>query len=134
MFNTPSLCVSQALTAMSGRFYGGRPLMVEYSPVTDFREARCRSYDEATCNRGGHCNFLHLMPVSRKLMRRLRDLQKKTFGKDKDRDREDRDRERGAADRGPNWRREASPGSDDRRDLIASWNKEKEGGGEELGC
>ena len=34
--------------------------------VTDFREARCRSYDEATCNRGGHCNFLHLMPVSRR--------------------------------------------------------------------
>eukprot|EP01052_Picozoa_sp_SAG31_P046249 SAG31_NODE_8765_length_1391_cov_1.824303_1_plen_182_part_00 len=56
----------KALQALAGRFYAGRPLMVEFSPVTDFREARCRSYDEATCNRGGHCNFLHLMPVSRR--------------------------------------------------------------------
>ena len=28
--------------AMNGRFYNGRPINVEFSPVTDFREARCR--------------------------------------------------------------------------------------------
>lgn len=35
-----------ALMTMNGRFYAGRPLTCEYSPVTDFREARCRQYDE----------------------------------------------------------------------------------------
>ena len=31
-----------------GRFYAGRMLSCEYSPVTDFREARCRQFDEGT--------------------------------------------------------------------------------------
>jgi splicing factor U2AF subunit len=99
----------------------GRPLLVEFSPVTDFREARCRSYDEATCNRGGHCNFLHLMPVSRKLMRRLFDLQKKTHKKKKKKRRS-----------GSRERAEKSLGSPDRKDLISQWNDEADdaaGGG-----
>ena len=32
----------------------GRPIKVEFSPVTDFREARCRAFHEARCNRGGY--------------------------------------------------------------------------------
>ena len=32
----------RALMNLNGRFYGGRPLVCEFSPVTDFREARCR--------------------------------------------------------------------------------------------
>jgi len=31
-----------ALKALLGRFYAGRPLIVEFSPVTDFREVRDR--------------------------------------------------------------------------------------------
>ncbi|KAK1373168.1 hypothetical protein POM88_029361 [Heracleum sosnowskyi] len=31
-----------------------RPIIVDYSPVTDFREATCRQYEENICNRGGH--------------------------------------------------------------------------------
>merc|ERR1719281_1724169 len=31
-----------ALKALFGRFYAGRPLVCEFSPVTDFREARCK--------------------------------------------------------------------------------------------
>lgn len=30
----------KALKGLSGRYFAGRPLAVEYSPVTDFREAR----------------------------------------------------------------------------------------------
>lgn len=30
----------KALRGLTGRYYAGRPLVVEYSPVTDFREAR----------------------------------------------------------------------------------------------
>eukprot|EP01017_Pseudomicrothorax_dubius_P038754 TRINITY_DN5859_c0_g1_i1.p1 TRINITY_DN5859_c0_g1~~TRINITY_DN5859_c0_g1_i1.p1 ORF type:complete len:169 (+),score=39.43 TRINITY_DN5859_c0_g1_i1:921-1427(+) len=70
------------LKKVTGRFYGGKPITAEYSPVTDFREARCRQFEEGSCARklfpfsfsyltakigGGHCNFMHLKPVSRKL-------------------------------------------------------------------
>eukprot|EP01018_Ginkgo_biloba_P018209 Gb_08695 [translate_table: standard] len=43
----------------------GRPIIVDFSPVTDFREATCRQYEENTCNRGGYCNFMHLKKISR---------------------------------------------------------------------
>ncbi|KAL2619845.1 hypothetical protein R1flu_000050 [Riccia fluitans] len=39
-----------ALNALNGRFYAGRPIIVDFSPVTDFREATCRQYEENTWN------------------------------------------------------------------------------------
>ena len=54
-----------ALTKLHGRFYAGRTLHCEYSPVTDFREARCRQYDEDTCSRGPYCNFMHVREPSK---------------------------------------------------------------------
>jgi splicing factor U2AF subunit len=30
------------LRAMTGKYYNQKPIHVEYSPVTDFREAKCR--------------------------------------------------------------------------------------------
>jgi RNA recognition motif-containing protein len=54
-----------ALRALTGRFYAGRPIFVDFSPVTDFREATCRQYEENVCNRGGYCNFMHLKKISR---------------------------------------------------------------------
>jgi hypothetical protein len=45
-----------ALQGLSGRFYEGRPIQVEFSPVTDFREATCRQYEENTCTRGGYAS------------------------------------------------------------------------------
>ena len=68
-----------ALNALSGRFYSGRPILCEFSPVTDFRESTCRQYEEQTCNRGGYCNFMHLKPISRQLRKIL-------FGRYKRRD------------------------------------------------
>lgn len=62
---------SDALQVMNGRFYDGRKMEVEFSPVTDFREARCRDYDEDTCARAGFCNFLHAKPVPLSLIRSL---------------------------------------------------------------
>uniref|UniRef100_A0A6V7QW83 Splicing factor U2af small subunit B-like n=1 Tax=Ananas comosus var. bracteatus TaxID=296719 RepID=A0A6V7QW83_ANACO len=41
-----------AMRALQGRFYSGRPIIVDFSPVTDFREATCRQYEENNCNRG----------------------------------------------------------------------------------
>ncbi|KAK3443829.1 splicing factor U2af small subunit B [Eucalyptus grandis] len=61
----------RALQSLSGRYYAGRPIIVDYSPVTDFREATCRQYEEDKCNRGGYCNFMHLKSISRELRRQL---------------------------------------------------------------
>ncbi|KAF9686560.1 hypothetical protein SADUNF_Sadunf02G0001900 [Salix dunnii] len=44
-----------ALQALQGRFYSGRPIIADFSPVTDFREATCRQFEENNCNRGGYC-------------------------------------------------------------------------------
>ncbi|OMO90254.1 hypothetical protein COLO4_19285 [Corchorus olitorius] len=62
---------ANALRNLTGRFYAGRPIIVDFSPVTDFREATCRQYDENTCNRGGYCNFMHLKRIGRELKRQL---------------------------------------------------------------
>ena len=62
---------ADALHLMNARYYDGRKMEVEYSPVTDFREARCRDFDEDTCSRGGFCNFMHIKPVPGCLLRSL---------------------------------------------------------------
>ncbi|KAJ3343131.1 hypothetical protein HDU93_009681 [Gonapodya sp. JEL0774] len=113
----------KAVDGLNDRFYSGRPLYAELSPVTDFREACCRQYENGECGRGGFCNFMHLKEVSSRVARKLFDAQRKSIrmlrdkkrdrsrsrsgtpaGRDRERDRErererkDRDRERG--DRG----------------------------------
>ncbi|GMP98957.1 hypothetical protein CsSME_00046633 [Camellia sinensis var. sinensis] len=62
---------ANALRNLTGRFYAGRPIIVDFSPVTDFREATCRQYEENACNRGGYCNFMHLKRIGRELRRQL---------------------------------------------------------------
>lgn len=64
----------KALMGLHGRYYAGRPLHVEYSPVTDFKEARCRQFDEGTCNRGPYCNFMHICEPSSGLRHHLQDV------------------------------------------------------------
>jgi splicing factor U2AF 35 kDa subunit len=65
---------ARALQGFQGRYYAGKPIQVEFSPVTDFRESTCRQYEEGTCGRGGYCNFMHVRPVSR-------ELRKQCFGR-----------------------------------------------------
>ena len=60
-----------SMKGMNGRYYSDRMIMAEYSPVTDFREAKCRQYKEGTCERGGFCNFMHPKPVNRELKKQL---------------------------------------------------------------
>ena len=62
---------SDALNIMNGRYYNGKKMEVEFSPVIDFREARCRDFDEDVCSRGGFCNFMHVKPVPPCLLRDL---------------------------------------------------------------
>lgn len=53
-----------ALESMNGRYYNGKQVTAEYCPVTEFREARCRQFDEDGCRRGGYCNFMHMKYIS----------------------------------------------------------------------
>ncbi|GAB2263132.1 hypothetical protein Droror1_Dr00004129 [Drosera rotundifolia] len=62
---------ASAVRNLAGRYYAGRPIIVDFSPVTDFREATCRQYEENTCNRGGYCNFMHLKRIGRELRHQL---------------------------------------------------------------
>eukprot|EP00274_Cyanoptyche_gloeocystis_P005099 CAMPEP_0196654396 /NCGR_PEP_ID=MMETSP1086-20130531/4091_1 /TAXON_ID=77921 /ORGANISM="Cyanoptyche gloeocystis , Strain SAG4.97" /LENGTH=352 /DNA_ID=CAMNT_0041986121 /DNA_START=45 /DNA_END=1104 /DNA_ORIENTATION=+ len=56
---------TKCITGLNGRFYAGRPIQAEYSPVTDFREASCRQFESGQCTHGGYCNFIHLKELSR---------------------------------------------------------------------
>lgn len=65
-----------AVDRLNERWYAGRPLHCELSPVTDFREACCRQNDTGDCNRGGFCNFMHLKRPTRSLIRDLQHSQR----------------------------------------------------------
>ncbi|XP_022752612.1 LOW QUALITY PROTEIN: splicing factor U2af small subunit A-like [Durio zibethinus] len=62
---------ANVLKNLSGSFYAGHPIIVDFSPLTDFREATCRQYDESTCNCGGYCNFMHHKRIGRELRHQL---------------------------------------------------------------
>lgn len=89
---------ADALNIMNGRYYDGRKMEVEFSPVTDFREARCRDFDEDTCARGGFCNFMHITPVPMCLVASLEEdcdyERNKEEEQRRDRDRESRRKKR----------------------------------------
>jgi len=61
----------KATKDLNNRWFGGRPIHAELTPVTDFREACCRQYETGECTRSGFCNFMHLKPISRKLRHEL---------------------------------------------------------------
>lgn len=60
-----------ALAAMQGRWYAGRPVLAEYSPVTDLSDGKCRKFEEETCERGDFCHFMHARRLPDDLYRRL---------------------------------------------------------------
>ncbi|KAK4478699.1 hypothetical protein RD792_014193 [Penstemon davidsonii] len=63
----------------------GRPIIADFSPVTDFREATCRQYEENVCNRGGYCNFMHLKKISRELRQQLFRKSRRRHGRSRSR-------------------------------------------------
>ncbi|KAI8837943.1 hypothetical protein BJ741DRAFT_642238 [Chytriomyces cf. hyalinus JEL632] len=111
----------KAVEALNDRFFAGRPVWAELSPVTDFGEACCRQYENSECNRGGLCNFMHLKTVSRSLRRELAEAQRaslkmnKPEGGDRDGDRGGRDRD-DDRDRDRDRDRRRGSGRDDRDD------------------
>ncbi|ORX67092.1 hypothetical protein DL89DRAFT_278967 [Linderina pennispora] len=89
-----------AVDSLNNRYYGGLPVWAELSPVTDFREACCRQYDNGECNRGGYCNFMHIRKPSRSLVKSLFDGQDLTLREMRRVEREER-RRREFEDRPP---------------------------------
>ena len=85
---------AEALQLMNGRYYDGRILQLEFSPVTDFREARCRDYDEDSCKRGGFCNFLHVKPIPAMLVQSLDDEAEHERREERRRNKKDKKRKR----------------------------------------
>merc|ERR1711976_114321 len=79
---------------LNNRWFNGRPIHAELSPVTDFREACCRQYEMGECTRGGFCNFMHLKPISRELRRELYGRRRKGRHRSRSRSRERRSRSR----------------------------------------
>jgi len=62
----------KACDVLNSRWYAGRPVYCELSPVTDFREACCRlNSGDQGCVRGGFCNFIHRKEVSEELGKEL---------------------------------------------------------------
>jgi splicing factor U2AF 35 kDa subunit len=61
----------KACQFLNNRWFNGKPIYAELSPVTDFHEACCRQYQMGECPRGGFCNFMHLKPISNSLRRKL---------------------------------------------------------------
>ncbi|XP_056415224.1 U2 small nuclear ribonucleoprotein auxiliary factor 35 kDa subunit-related protein 2 [Hyla sarda] len=58
-YQTEEECL-QALSQFNGRWYAGRQLQCEFSPVTKWKSAICGQFDRQKCPRGKHCNFLHV--------------------------------------------------------------------------
>ncbi|OWF41649.1 splicing factor U2AF 35 kDa subunit-like [Mizuhopecten yessoensis] len=108
----------KGMNDLNNRWFNGRPVHSELSPVTDFREACCRQYEMGECTRGGFCNFMHLKPISRELRRELYGRSRKkrrsrsrsppTRGRSRSRERKrsrSRERNRSASPRGGRERR-----------------------------
>lgn len=60
----------KACLDMNNRWFSGKPIYAELSPVTDFHEASCQ-FQASDCPRGAFCNFLHLKSISRNLRHKL---------------------------------------------------------------
>lgn len=124
-----------ALASLHGRFYSGRPILADFSPVTDFREATCRQYEENSCNRGGYCNFMHVKKIGRELRRKLFASQR---SRSRSRSRSNSPRRRRSGDRGDRERRDRDRdyesrgrrSSDRDRDRVRDRDsRDREGGG-----
>jgi len=63
----------KAYNSLNGRFYNGKPIVVEFSPILDFQEAKCKQYEEGSCGRGAYCNFMHIKYISKKFKNSLYD-------------------------------------------------------------
>ncbi|XP_048835415.1 U2 small nuclear ribonucleoprotein auxiliary factor 35 kDa subunit-related protein 2 isoform X2 [Brienomyrus brachyistius] len=58
-YDTEEQC-KEAFLMFNGRWYAGKQLQCEFSPVTRWKTAICGLFDRRKCPKGKHCNFLHV--------------------------------------------------------------------------
>lgn len=96
---------AKAKDNFNARWYEGRPVYCELSPVTDFGEACRRQHETKDCTRGGYCNFIHAKRPPRELLRGLEDSQLKSLtNKGKTEDLQSSDSESETEYRSRRWR------------------------------
>uniref|UniRef100_T1HHX8 Uncharacterized protein n=2 Tax=Rhodnius prolixus TaxID=13249 RepID=T1HHX8_RHOPR len=61
----------RAVDDLNNRWFGGKPIYAELSPVTDFNNACCNKQNTGNCGRQDFCNFLHIKRISIELARFL---------------------------------------------------------------
>ena len=108
-----------ALESLNGKYFGEKILLMEYSPVTDFKDARCRQNEEGNCDKKGFCNFMHVKYISKKFKYSLFDEMYYKYPEYKKRKQEKTRRRRS--------RSKSNLGdchSVERRRIIDYWNKE----------
>lgn len=113
-----------ALEKLNGRWYNGRIVSAEFSPVTDFKNAFCRQFGTSGCNRGGNCNYVHPKWLPRDLTEDLYSHQPHLGENSRTRDRPGRDRDRdrdGGRDRDRDRDRERDRERD--RDRDREWDR-----------
>lgn len=93
-----------ALEDLQHRFYAGRPIDAQFSPVENLQESTCKQYFTNECKHGDNCNFIHPMYPSDSILKECQLAQAKSdyysasIAKDKDNN-DDKKRSRGR-DRG----------------------------------
>ncbi|XP_039513557.1 U2 small nuclear ribonucleoprotein auxiliary factor 35 kDa subunit-related protein 2 [Pimephales promelas] len=58
-YDTEEQC-KEAFMMFNGRWYAGKQLQCEFSPVTRWKTAICGLFDRRKCPKGKNCNFLHV--------------------------------------------------------------------------
>lgn len=110
----------KALISLQNRFYGSRLITAEYSPVTDFREARCKAFHENRCTRGGACNFMHIKhcpkAIKKRIVKQMYEEHPEFQGKGAESDAPKAKKRKEGSRRMP---------SEERKALISQWNKER---------
>lgn len=116
----------RAQTELNNRFYGAKLIQAEFSPVTDFREARCRAFHETRCARGGLCNFMHIKHIPRAIKRRVVREMYIEHPDYSSTARLKHDRNDNARSRSPSRTKEKPKRqtSEERKAMIAEWNRE----------
>ncbi|KAK9496931.1 hypothetical protein O3M35_012880 [Rhynocoris fuscipes] len=54
----------RAVGCLNNRWFGGKPIYAELSPVTNINKAFCVQNKFGNCSKGPYCNFLHIKRVS----------------------------------------------------------------------
>ncbi|ODQ78108.1 hypothetical protein BABINDRAFT_9710 [Babjeviella inositovora NRRL Y-12698] len=69
----------KCVSILNNRWYDGRPIYAELSPVENFNDSVCRQWDAQDCNRGGLCNFMHVKRPTKSLASDIFKSQRKYY-------------------------------------------------------